>query len=205
MPRIEAETLAEHRAFQEQALLEAAERILLGEGYAALSFRRLGEATGLARNSVYRYFASRDDLIAALCEREMPDWLRELELAMVAVEGLDERVEIFVEAQLRLVAAGRHRLAEALATAPLGPQARARINALSYAPAQTLERTLTDAGCPEPAITAQLVQGAVGSAVRMMRRQGDAEQIVRATKRSAAAIVAARSATSAGRPAGRGS
>lgn len=194
MPRIEAETLAEHRAFQEQALLEAAEGILLSEGYGALSFRRLGEATGLARNSVYRYFSSRDDLVAALCERELPDWLRELELAMVAVEDLDEKVEVFVEAQLRLVAAGRHRLAEALGAAPLGPQARARINALSYAPAETLERTLADAGCPEPAITAQLVQGAVGSAVRMMRRQGDAEQILRATKRSAAAIVADRRA-----------
>jgi len=196
MPRIDAETLAEHRAFQEQALLDAAEAILLDEGYPALSFRRLGEATGLVRNSVYRYFSSRDDLIAALCERDMPDWLRELELAMVAVDDLDQRVEVFVEAQLRLVAAGRHRLAEVLAGAPLGPEARARINALSYAPAETLERALADAGCAEPAITAQLVQGVVGSAVRMMRREGAAEQVVGAARRSAAAIVADRRAAS---------
>ena len=194
MPRIEAETVAAHRAFQEQALLEAAERILLSEGDAALSFRRLGEATGLARNSVYRYFASRDDLVAALCEREMPDWLSELELAMAAVEGLDERVEAFVGAQLRLVAAGRHRLAEVLGAAPLGPRARARINALSYAPAETLERILAEAGCAEPAITAQLVQGVVGAAVRLLRGAGDREPIVAAAKRSAAAIVADRRA-----------
>lgn len=196
MPRIEAETLAEHRAFQEQALLEAAEEILITDGYGALSFRRLGEATGLARNSVYRYFTSRDDLVAALCEREMPDWLHELELAMVAVEGLEARVEAFVETQLRLVGAGRHRLAEVLAVAPLGPQARARINALSYAPALTIERTLDDAGCADSALTAQLVQGVVGAAVRMLRREGDPEQILGATKRSAVAIVAARSAAS---------
>lgn len=192
MPRIEAETLAEHRAFQEQALLEAAEQILLADGYDALSFRRLGEATGLARNSVYRYFASRDELLAALCERELPDWLRELELAMVAAEDLEARVEVFVETQLRLVSVGRHRLAEALAVAPLGPEARARINALSYAPAGTLERTLAEAGCAEPALTAQLVQGIVGAAIRAMRRAGDAEEVTRAAKRSAVAIVADR-------------
>lgn len=189
MPRIAAETLAEHRAFQEQALLEAAEQILIADGYDALSFNRLGEATGLARNSVYRYFASRDGLVAALCEREMPDWLRELELAMAAVDDLDERVEVFVGTQLRLVEGGRHRLAEVLASAPLGPEARARINALSYAPAVTLERTLTEAGCAEPAVTAQLVQGVVAAAVRMLRYGGDAEAVVRAAKRSAAAIV----------------
>ena len=44
----------------------------------------LGERTGLARNSIYRYFTSRDDLIAALCERDMPRWLEELEAAMAA-------------------------------------------------------------------------------------------------------------------------
>lgn len=194
MPRIDAETLAEHRAFQEQALLDAAEEILLADGYDALNFGRLGEATGLARNSVYRYYASRDDLVAALCEREMPDWLRELELAMARVEQLDERVEVFVETQLRLVAGGRHRLAEVLASSPLGPEARARINALSYAPALTLERALAEAGTSEPAVTAQLVQGVVGAAVRMLHREGDPEGITRAAKGSAVAIVARRGA-----------
>lgn len=197
MPRIEAETLAAHRAFQEQALLEAAEQLLRAEGYGGLSFRRLGEATGLARNSVYRYFASRDELVAALCERDMPDWMREVELAMVDVEDLDERVEAFVATQLRLVTGGRHWLAEVLAAAPLGPRARARINALSYAPALTLERVLKEAGLAEPAIAAQLVQGLVAAAVRMLHRSGRAEQVVETAKRGAVAIVAEAAAVSA--------
>ncbi len=196
MPRIAAETLAEHRAFQEEALLEAAEAILLADGFDALSFARLGKETGLARNSVYRYFASTDDLIAALCERGMPDWLHELEQAIAAADGLDARVEAFVDTQLRLVGAGRHRLADVLATAPLGPQARARINALSYAPAETLERMLRDAGRAEPEITAQLVQGSISAAVRMLHRGGSAERVARIAKRSAVAIVADRSTAS---------
>ena len=65
MPQIDAPTVAEHRAQQREALLDAAEAILLDAGHGALTFRALGERTGLARNSIYRYFGSRDDLIAA--------------------------------------------------------------------------------------------------------------------------------------------
>ena len=121
MPQIDAPTVAEHRAQQREALLDAAEAILLADGHSALTFRALGARTGLARNSIYRYFSSRDDLIAALCERDMPRWLEDLEAAMAAADGPDERVAAFVSTQLRLVAQGSHRMAELLGDAPLGP------------------------------------------------------------------------------------
>ena len=101
MPQIDAPTVAEHRAQQREALLDAAEAILLESGHGALTFRALGERTGLARNSIYRYFTSRDDLIAALCERDMPRWLDELETAMAPPTGPDARVAAFVSTQLR--------------------------------------------------------------------------------------------------------
>ena len=91
----------------EEGNVRLAEAILLAYGHGALTFRALGERTGLARNSIYRYFSSRDDLIAALCERDMPRWLEELEAAMAAADGRDARVAAFVSTQLRLVAEGR--------------------------------------------------------------------------------------------------
>ncbi len=138
MPQIDAPTVAEHRAQQREALLDAAEAILLEEGHGALSFRRARKRTGLARNSIYRYFGSRDDLIAALCERDMPRWLEELESAMAAAADADGRVAAFVSTQLQLVAHGSHRMAQLLGDAPLGPAVRARINALAYRPAVLL-------------------------------------------------------------------
>ena len=155
MPQIDAPTVAEHRAQQREALLDAAEAILLADGHGALTFRALGARTGLARNSIYRYFASRDDLIAALCERDMPRWLEELEAAMAAADGPDARVAAFVSTQLRLVARGSHRMAELLGDAPLGPAVRARINALAYRPAALLSPS-----CGADArVTAQLDPG----------------------------------------------
>jgi AcrR family transcriptional regulator len=189
MPQIDAPTVAEHRAQQREALLDAAEAILLEDGHGALTFRALGERTGLARNSIYRYFSSRDDLIAALCERDMPRWLQELDEAMAAADGPDERVAAFVSTQLRLVAHGSHRMAQLLGDAPLGPAVRARINALAYRPASLLEPEL---GAEDPQLVAQLVQGVVNAGVRLLHGAGTLEHVEPLTVTLAQTLVRSR-------------
>jgi AcrR family transcriptional regulator len=192
MPQIDAPTVAEHRALQREGLLDAAERILLTDGHDALSFRALGERTGLARNSIYRYFSSRDDLIATLCERDMPRWLEELQAAMASADGLDGRVAAFVSTQLRLVAAGHHRMAELLGGAPLGPAVRARINALAYRPAVLLEPELVRLGDGHAALSAQLVQGLVNAGVRLLYGPGELAELEAATIELAQTVVRSR-------------
>jgi AcrR family transcriptional regulator len=189
MPQIDAPTVAEHRAQQREALLDAAEAILLEAGHGSLTFRALGERTGLARNSIYRYFSSRDDLIAALCERDMPRWLQELDEAMAAADGPDARVAAFVSTQLRLVAHGSHRMAQLLGDAPLGPAVRARINALAYRPAALLEPEL---GPEDPQLVAQLVQGVVNAGVRLLHGAGTLEQVEPLTVTLAQTLVRSR-------------
>ena len=189
MPQIDAPTVAEHRAQQRESLLDAAETILLESGHGALTFRALGERTGLARNSIYRYFSSRDDLIAALCERDMPRWLEELEAAMTAAEGQDARVAAFVSTQLRLVAHGSHRMAELLGDAPLGPAVRARINALAYRPAALLEPEL---GTEQPKLVAQLVQGVVNAGARLLHGAGTLAEVEPLTVTLAQTLVRSR-------------
>jgi AcrR family transcriptional regulator len=191
MPQIDAPTVAEHRAQQREALLDAAEAILLESGHDALTFRALGERTGLARNSIYRYFTSRDDLIAALCERDMPRWLEQLEAAMAAADGQDARVAAFVSTQLRLVAHGSHRMAELLGDAPLGPAVRARINALAYRPASLLEPEL---GPHDPKLVAQLVQGVVNAGVRLLHGAGTLAEVEPLTVALAQTLVRSRAA-----------
>jgi AcrR family transcriptional regulator len=191
MPQIDAPTVAEHRAQQRESLLDAAEAILLESGHGALTFRALGERTGLARNSIYRYFSSRDDLIAALCERDMPRWLQELDDAMAAADGPDARVAAFVSTQLRLVAHGSHRMAQLLGDAPLGPAVRARINALAYRPAALLEPEL---GPADPQLVAQLVQGIVNAGVRLLHGAGTLEEVEPLTVTLAQTLVRSRAA-----------
>ena len=189
MPQIDAPTVAEHRAQQRESLLDPAEAILLEAGHRALTFRALGERTGLAHNSIYGYFSSRDDLIAAPCERDMPRWLEELEAAMAAAEGQDARVAAFVSTQLRLVAHGSHRMAQLLGDAPLGPAVRARINALAYRPAALLEPEL---GPEQPKLVAQLVQGVVNAGVRLLHGAGTLAEVEPLTVTLAQTLVRSR-------------
>lgn len=191
MPRIDADTVAEHREQQHVALLDAAEAILLDEGFEALTFRALGERTGLARSSVYRYFSSRDDLVAQVCERDLPYWLQELRDAMAVATTVEDTVTAFVGGQLRLVATGHHRLAEALGDAPLGPEARSRIGAIAYRPAEVLEERLRELGHSRPEMAAQHVQGLVNTGVRMLHRgELDLQTVVEETTRSARLVAA---------------
>lgn len=169
MPRIDAETVVAHRAQQRDALLDAAEAILLDGGYDALDFGVLGERTGLRRTSIYRYFASRDELVAELCERKLPAWLADIDAALAKRRKPAGKAAAYVEVQLKMVAAGRHRLVHALAHAPLPAETVARIHALPDRATARLAAALDDAGHPQPQIAAQLVTGLLNAAIRLLR------------------------------------
>ena len=81
MPRISAPTVAEHRAAQQRALLDAA-RALLAETGRPPTFAALAERSGLARPSIYQYFRSADDLLRALVEDVFPRWAATVARAM---------------------------------------------------------------------------------------------------------------------------
>src|SRR6478609_5572720 len=57
------------RAAAEEALLDAAERLLAGAGYAAVTTRRLAEAAGVNHGLVHYYFGSNENLLARALER----------------------------------------------------------------------------------------------------------------------------------------
>src|SRR5512142_1470222 len=121
MPKINAATVAEHRAQQRGALLAAARDLLLDGGYDALSFGTLAEHTGLARPTVYSYFRTKDDVLVALCETELPQVAAEITRAMAHATKPRDRVAAFVGAQLRAAQQHPSRVAHAMANAPVSP------------------------------------------------------------------------------------
>ncbi len=62
------------------ALLDAAERVLRGEGYGAASSRRIAEEAGVKQQLVYYYFRSMDELLLACFQRRTRRALAKLEL-----------------------------------------------------------------------------------------------------------------------------
>src|SRR6202161_2541478 len=57
------------RAAAEEALLDAAERLLAGAGYASVTTRRLAEEAGLNHGLVHYYFGSNESLRVHALER----------------------------------------------------------------------------------------------------------------------------------------
>ena len=102
------------------SLLDAA-RGLLAEDGRVPSMAAVARRAGLARPSVYQYFPSADDLLAAVVADVMPDWAHRV-LAWVEAETTPTaRVWAYVEANVDLLTSPEQAVASALAQAG-GPE-----------------------------------------------------------------------------------
>ena len=119
MPKIAAPTVAEHRAQVQTRLVDAAEAVLrAGEG-AALTAGAVSSAAGIARNSIYRYVDSVDELRAMVVARYLPAWLAAVDEAVAEAADSRSRLIAWVRANLAEAAAAGHGwLMEAMRTAP---------------------------------------------------------------------------------------
>ena len=181
MPRINAATVAEHRAHQRQALLDAAREALLDGGYPALSFSELARRTGLARPTVYSYFQTKEEIVIALCEIELPRVGAETDEAVARANGPREQLAAFVGAQLRAARERRYRIAHALVDAPLSDETRRTIMVLHHELMPSAVPIFTELGHPDPAIAAALLQGLINAAVSAMDAGESPRRIARAT------------------------
>jgi AcrR family transcriptional regulator len=57
------------RELKRKQILDAAERLLLRNGYEATAMAEVARRAGVANNAVYWYFPSKDDLLAAVLQR----------------------------------------------------------------------------------------------------------------------------------------
>lgn len=123
MPRIETETLAQHRDWRRNQLIEAAASIALESGGAAVTVAAVAQRAGLSRTSVYEYFGSSADLIADLVLEELNNFAQYLKDAVADTEQPIESIAAWIQSALTYIADGRHLLAKALNATSL-PQER---------------------------------------------------------------------------------
>lgn len=123
MPRIETQTLAQHRDWRRNQLIDAAASIALESGGAAITVSAVAQRAGLSRTSVYEYFGSSADLVADLVIDELNNFTQYL--GGQVQQSTDPRncIELWIEAALTYIADGRHLLAKALNLTAL-PQER---------------------------------------------------------------------------------
>jgi len=74
------------RQEREELILQASEEVLLEKGYQDTSMDEIAARVGIAKGTLYLHFTGKEDLILALLEREMQEFLQIIE-ATVTLEA----------------------------------------------------------------------------------------------------------------------
>ena len=96
MPASAALAMISNKSDPEDAILAAARRCYVAEGFSRTGMKEVAEEAGVARSTLYRYFPTRDDVLVATVKREMEvlnAWIRQKQAstddpAELVVEGL---------------------------------------------------------------------------------------------------------------------
>ncbi|WP_162873025.1 TetR/AcrR family transcriptional regulator [Austwickia chelonae] len=180
MPKIQAPTVAEHRAMRRRAVVDNAVALLVESGPASLTPAAVAKMTGLARTSVYQYFPTAGDLLAAAFEELLHGCCHELDEALAhAGDDIDARIDAYVRTSL--IAARRGHRPSLFAGGDLPQPCRERLRALHRQIARPLRDIVEDAGIQDVDTVTGLAEGAIHGAVTLLERGTPLDDVVRET------------------------
>jgi AcrR family transcriptional regulator len=182
MPKIETQTLAEHRDWRRNQLIEAAAAIALESGGEAVTVAAVAARAGLSRTSVYEYFASSADLAADLIIEELKSFGDELATISSQGNGAIESIDLWINGSLQYIADGRHLLAKALNAIDLPRNRGAAIGAAHGALLAPLKSKLTEMGIKDISFALTLIQSTTDGASRRIESGDDAELVIKTTR-----------------------
>lgn len=175
MPRIRAATVVEHHALQRRALLDAA-RALLAETGEVPPMGTVARRAGLARTSVYQYFESADELLAAVVADVFPEWAERVREHVASATDPGEQVWRYVEINLELFAGSEQSVAQAL-TRVVDPRVLQGPMEAFHAQLQVpLREALVALGDPEPDAVAEHVDSLIVQASRELETSAPADR-----------------------------
>ncbi len=176
MPRITADTVAEHRANQERLLLDVAHALLEETGEIA-SMREVAERAGLARSSVYHYFESTEALLRALVEDIFPRWTVRITGAMAEQSEPSGRLVAFAVENLRLVDEGAHAVGSALAALTPGEAVDEQATRMHRAIQEPVIRALEELGVDDPESLSEMINAVIHASTRQLEAGKPLDQV----------------------------
>ena len=175
MPRIQTQTLGQHRDWRRAQLIEAAAEIARQSGGAAITVAAVAQRAGLSRSSVYEYFSSSADLVADLVIEELDGFANILKEAVGECSDPHICIESWIDGALRYIAQGSHLLAKALNATSLPHDRAAQISAAHRALFAPLHKALTALGVQDISQALAYIQGATDVATKRIETGHDAE------------------------------
>ncbi|MGP7961526.1 TetR/AcrR family transcriptional regulator [Sanguibacter sp. A247] len=172
MPRISAATVAEHRAMQQRAVLDAARDLLAETGHAP-SLAEVGRRAGLARSSVYQYARSREDLMAAVVADVFPAWASRTRAAVDEAATPGHSVWAYVVSNVSFFSGSENRVARALGSVVDPEVLEGPMTEFHRALQEPLIGALSAHGEPDARATADIIDAMILGATRELRSRTD--------------------------------
>ncbi len=158
-------------------MLAVAESLLLEHGVKAVTPQSVTQGAGLVRSSFYKYFSSKDELLAAIAIQAFEEWGAEISVALSRVEPGRPRLHAYVDATMRMTADGKHRLASVLQQTEISPSSFDDIMAMHEILAAPLRQVLTEIGLSDPSSAAALIEGLLGSGMQLIAHGKSADGV----------------------------
>lgn len=195
MPKITASSVAEHVARQEQRVFDTAITLFIRHGYAQVSFGDIADAVGLARNSLYRYFPGKADILTKWFRIELESRIARCSEILAGDGDPAGLIDDWIEDQLDYATRPEHTLMASMTQVEpaLATEARSELFGVHSRLLAPLRATLARAGVAHDTLgaTSELVNGLVLSAARYEAAYGSPDAAVRAgAHRAIAALLA---------------
>lgn len=160
MPRINAPTVADHRAQRIRAILDAARRLMEETGEPP-SMGEIGSRAGLARSSVYQYFSSVEELLTAVAAEVFPDWIERVLERVAEAPTSGDKVWAYIEENIAIFASPELAVAQVLARVISPQEFQAPMKEFHVRLQVPLKEALADLGEPDPEAMAQLIDALI--------------------------------------------
>ena len=177
----------------QRRLVDAAEEIMRSGEPERLTAGVVTAAAGIARNSIYRYVDSVDDLRGLVLERYLPTWLDAVEAELEPLEDPADRIVVWVCANIRQAAATGHGWLMTLSSGVTPSSATRRVMDKAHKVMRdTLSRAwgelVTDRA--HSAVAAALTRGVLESAFRQLDAGVDVELVLEVAEQATTGLVA---------------
>lgn len=183
MPRIKADTIADHVAQQRAAVLEAAVRLFTTRGYNEVGLADIAAEVGLARSSLYRYVPDKLHLLVEWYRAAVPRTIAAWEEAVAGDDPPAERAKRWARTYLTWAASPEHQLVAPLTDSlgQLDDATRSEILDMHRTMMRVVHRVVADAGIPDDEVpgTVELLTGATLGAARTEAAVGRPDEALR--------------------------
>jgi len=194
MPKIAAENIEVHVRRQTERILDASAQLFTQNGYRATDLGKIAASAGLARNSLYRYFASKDHILVAVLQREMQPFIARTMTLADANPNPATRIDAWLDLQMELATGPCHAMIKMLGDmTDASDDLHAEIRSLHVPPREALETAvgelLVDSDRDARVVSA-MIASMVQSAGGLAMGETDADAVVNELKTSVRSILA---------------